>query len=185
MDGKKIERAVKLLLEGMGEDAEREGLKDTPARVARAFGEVFAGYADSAEKHLSVTFESSESGIVLEKDIPVYSVCEHHLLPFFGKAHVAYLPDGKVTGLSKIARTVEVYARRLQLQERLTGQIAAAIEDNLSPRGVMVIIEAEHTCMTMRGIKKPGSRTVTLKATGVFLENPELQDRFLAMVRQG
>ena len=142
MDDKKIERAVKLLLEGMGEDAEREGLKDTPARVARAFREVFAGYADSAEKHLSVTFESSESGIVLEKDIPVYSVCEHHLLPFFGKAHVAYLPDGKVTGLSKIARTVEVYARRLQLQERLTGQIAAAIEDNLSPRGVMVVIEA-------------------------------------------
>ena len=131
MDGKKIEEAVKLLLEGMGEDAEREGLKDTPSRVARAFEEVFSGYKDSAEKHLSVTFESGSDGMVLEKDIPVYSVCEHHLLPFFGKAHVAYLPQGRVAGLSKIARTVEVYARRLQLQERLTEQVARAIERTL------------------------------------------------------
>ena len=203
MDGKKIEEGVKLLLEGMGEDINREGLKDTPARVARAFQEVFAGYGDDAKKHLSVTFESKGEGVILEKDIPVYSVCEHHLLPFFGKAHVAYLPSGRVTGLSKIARTVEVYAniggtdelelasdqdaevyaRRLQLQERLTEQIARAIEENLSARGVMVMIEAEHTCMTMRGIKKTGSRTVTCTCLGEFENNEELRARVTEMIK--
>lgn len=183
MDGKKIEEAVKLLLEGMGEDAEREGLKDTPARVARAFEEVFSGYKDSAEKHLSVTFESGSDGMVLEKDIPVYSVCEHHLLPFFGKAHVAYLPQGRVAGLSKIARTVEVYARRLQLQERLTEQVARAIERTLSPSGVMVVIEAEHTCMTMRGIKKTGSKTITCTCLGAILQDKDLQARVMEMIK--
>lgn len=183
MDGKKIEEGVKLLLEGMGEDITREGLKNTPARVARAFQEVFAGYGDDAKKHLSVTFESKGEGVILEKDIPVYSVCEHHLLPFFGKAHVAYLPSGRVTGLSKIARTVEVYARRLQLQERLTEQIARAIEENLSARGVMVMIEAEHTCMTMRGIKKTGSRTVTCTCLGEFERNEELRARVTEMIK--
>ena len=123
--------------------------------------------------------------MVIEKDITFYSTCEHHLLPFYGKAHIGYFPNGRVVGLSKLARTVDVFARRPQIQEKMTAQIAQALEENLDPRGVIVMIEAEHTCMTMRGIKKPGSKTVTLKATGVFEEHPELQDRFLAMVRQG
>lgn len=175
MDEKKIEKAVVLMLEAMGEEVEREGLKDTPARVARAFCEIFAGYEDSAKKHLSVTFAAEGSGIVVEKDIAVYSVCEHHLLPFFGRAHVAYIPRGKVAGLSKIARTIEVFARRLQLQERLTRQIAEAVEKQLDAEGVLVVIEAEHTCMTMRGIKKPGSRTLTCCALGAFESDAELR----------
>lgn len=182
MDSKKIEQAVKLMLEAMGEDAEREGLKDTPSRVARAFEEVFAGYADDGKKHLSVTFEGGSGGLVLEKDIPVYSVCEHHMLPFFGRAHVAYIPGGRVAGLSKIARTVEVFARRLQLQERLTEQVARALWENLSPQGVMVVIEAEHTCMTMRGIKKTGSKTITCSKLGAFEKDAALCGRIMEMI---
>lgn len=182
MDSKKIEQAVKLMLEAMGEDAEREGLKDTPSRVARAFEEVFAGYADDEKKHLSVTFEGGSGGLVLEKDIPVYSVCEHHMLPFFGRAHVAYIPGGRVAGLSKIARTVEVFARRLQLQERLTEQVARALWENLSPQGVMVVIEAEHTCMTMRGIKKTGSKTITCSKLGAFEKDAALCGRIMEMI---
>lgn len=182
MDSKKIEQAVRLMLEAMGEDAEREGLKDTPSRVARAFEEVFAGYADDEKKHLSVTFEGGSGGLVLEKDIPVYSVCEHHMLPFFGRAHVAYIPGGRVAGLSKIARTVEVFARRLQLQERLTEQVARALWENLSPQGVMVVIEAEHTCMTMRGIKKTGSKTITCSKLGAFEKDAALCGRIMEMI---
>ena len=182
MDSKKIEQAVKLMLEAMGEDAEREGLKDTPSRVARAFEEVFAGYADDEKKHLSVTFEGGSGGLVLEKDSPVYSVCEHHMLPFFGRAHVAYIPGGRVAGLSKIARTVEVFARRLQLQERLTEQVARALWENLSPQGVMVVIEAEHTCMTMRGIKKTGSKTITCSKLGAFEKDAALCGRIMEMI---
>ena len=173
MDKNKVEQAVKLMLEAIGEDAEREGLKDTPARVARAFEEIFAGYEDRAEKHLSVTFAAQGSDVVLEKDIPVYSVCEHHLLPFFGKAHVAYIPDGRV----------EVFARRLQLQERLTRQVAEALQKELAPKGVLVVTEAEHTCMTMRGIKKTGSKTLTYCALGAFEEDEELRRRVTEMIK--
>ena len=175
VDKKKIEKAVKLLLEGMGEDPTREGLVDTPRRVAGMYEEVLAGMDADAKEHLSRQFNVEGSDIVIEKDITFYSLCEHHLMPFFGKVHIAYIPEGKVVGLSKLARTVEVFARRLQLQEQLTRQIADAIEENLSPKGVMVVVEAEHTCMTMRGVKKPGSQTVTTVTRGEFKKNAELQ----------
>ena len=175
VDKKKIEKAVKLLLEGMGEDPTREGLVDTPRRVAGMYEEVLAGMDADAKDHLSRQFNVEGSDIVIEKDITFYSLCEHHLMPFFGKVHIAYIPEGKVVGLSKLARTVEVFARRLQLQEQLTRQIADAIEENLSPKGVMVVVEAEHTCMTMRGVKKPGSQTVTTVTRGEFKKNAELQ----------
>lgn len=171
----KIEEAVKLLLEGMGEDAGREGLVETPQRVARMYEEILAGMDQDASVHLSKQFNVEGSDIVLEKDITFYSMCEHHLLPFFGKVHIAYIPEGKVVGLSKLARTVEVFARRLQLQEQMTRQIADAIQKNLSPKGVMVVVEAEHTCMTMRGVKKPGSTTVTTVTSGEFKTNVKLQ----------
>lgn len=171
----KIEEAVKLLLEGMGEDAGREGLVETPQRVARMYEEILAGMDQDASVHLSKQFNVEGSDIVLEKDITFYSMCEHHLLPFFGKVHIAYIPEGKVVGLSKLARTVEVFARRLQLQEQMTRQIADAIQKNLSPKGVMVVVEAEHTCMTMRGVKKPGSATVTTVTSGEFKTNVKLQ----------
>lgn len=182
MDAEKIRRGVRLILEGMGEDPEREGLVETPDRIARMYGELAAGYNEDAAEHLAVRFEASGSGIVLEKDIHFYSMCEHHLLPFFGTAAVAYVPDGEVVGLSKIARTVEVYARRLQLQERMTEQIADAFMRGLAPKGVMVLVEAEHLCMTMRGVKKPGSKTVTTAARGVFADVPALQERFWHML---
>lgn len=175
VDKAKIEEAVKLLLEGMGEDPNREGLIETPQRVARMYEEILAGMDDDASVHLSKQFNVEGSDIVLEKDITFYSMCEHHLLPFLGKVHIAYIPEGKVVGLSKLARTVEVFARRLQLQEQMTRQIADAIETNLSPKGVMVVVEAEHTCMTMRGVKKPGSKTVTTVTRGEFKTNTKLQ----------
>lgn len=178
----KVKEAVRLLLEGIGEDAGREGLLETPDRIARMYEEIMGGMEEDAAAHLSKVFFSDSSEMVLEKDITFYSTCEHHLMPFFGKAHVAYIPDGKVVGLSKLARTVEAYARRLQIQERMTGQIADAIMEHLSPKGVMVVLEAEHTCMTMRGIKKPGSRTVTVAVRGAFQENPALQAQFYQML---
>ena len=178
VDENKITEAVRLLLEGIGEDPEREGLRETPERIARMYGEIFSGmYADAGEP-LSKVFSVENDEMVLEKDITFYSMCEHHMLPFFGKVHVAYIPDGRVTGLSKLARTVEIYAGRLQLQERMTGQIADAIMKFLAPQGVMVLVEAEHLCMTMRGVRKPGSKTVTIAARGVFEENAVLQERF-------
>ena len=183
VDKQKIEQAVRLLLEGIGEDTEREGLKETPARIARMYEELMAGMDEDAAVHLSKTFTSHNTGIVLEKDITFYSMCEHHMLPFYGKAHVAYIPDGKVVGLSKLARTVEVFARRLQLQEQLTDQIADALMDELGVKGAMVMVQAEHMCMTMRGIKKPGAQTVTTVTRGVFDNNKELQDTFYQMVR--
>ena len=173
VDKQKIEQAVRLLLEGIGEDTEREGLKETPARIARMYEELMAGMDEDAAVHLSKTFTSHNTGIVLEKDITFYSMCEHHMLPFYGKAHVAYIPDGKVVGLSKLARTVEVFARRLQLQEQLTDQIADALMDELGVKGAMVMVQAEHMCMTMRGIKKPGSQTVSIATRGCFIDNAE------------
>ena len=184
IDHNKIERAVRLMLEGIGEDPEREGLKDTPSRIARMCEELYSGMAENAKTHLSRTFTVDSSEMVIEKDITFYSMCEHHILPFYGKAHIAYIPDGKVVGLSKLARTVEVFARRLQLQEQLTGQIADALMEHMQPKGAMVMIEAEHMCMTMRGIKKPGSQTVTLERRGVFETDPALEERFFRMMRR-
>lgn len=185
VNGKKIEEGIRLLLEGIGEDASREGLLETPERIARMYEELFAGMDQDAAEPLSRQFEVSEAGIVLEKDITFYSMCEHHMLPFFGKAHVAYLPDGRVAGLSKLARTVEVYARRLQLQERLTAQVADALMEHLKPKGVMVLLEAEHMCMTMRGVKKPGSRTVTVVTRGAFETDAALRESFYRMLERG
>ena len=183
MDAEKIKQGVRLLLEGMGEDPAREGLVETPDRIARMYEELCAGYGEDAGEHLGVRFRVEESGIVLEKDIRFYSMCEHHLLPFHGMAHVGYIPGGgAVTGLSKLARTVEVFARRLQIQEQLTGQIADALMEYMQPKGALVLIEAEHMCMTMRGIKKPGSQTVTLAKRGVFETDPALEERFFRMM---
>jgi len=171
-DRERIERAVKEILIAIGEDPDREGLKDTPKRVAKMYEEVLGGYNDSPENHL-VLFTEKYDEMIIVKDIPIYSMCEHHMLPFFGKAHVAYIPgDNKVTGLSKLARIVDVYAKRLQLQERMTEQIADAIMEKLGAKGVMVVVEAQHLCMIMRGVKKPGSYTVTSAVKGVMRNEP-------------
>ena len=183
VDHKKVEQAIRLLLEGIGEDPDREGLAETPDRIARMYEEICGGMNEDAAEHLKKTFTAENNEMVVEKDITFYSMCEHHLMPFYGKAHIAYIPNGKVTGLSKLARTVDVYARRPQIQGRLTVQIADALERVLAPKGSMVMLEAEHTCMTMRGIKKPGSKTVTTVTRGEFKENMELQKQFLAMVK--
>lgn len=184
IDEEKIKQAVSLLLEGIGEDADREGLQETPERIARMCAEIFEGIGKTPQEALSKTFEAAGNGIVLEKDIVFYSVCEHHLLPFYGKAHIAYLPDGKVVGLSKLARTVEVYARRPQIQEQLTAQIADALMEYLKPKGAVVMLEAEHMCMTMRGVKKPGARTVTMVKRGAFAEDDRLVDEFFGMMER-
>ena len=183
MDYDKITAGVRLILEGIGEDVEREGLLETPDRIARMCGEIYGGLYEDPAKHLQKQFTAANDGMVVETDITFYSTCEHHLLPFYGKAHIGYIPDGRVAGLSKLARTVDVFARRPQIQENMTAQIAQALAEHLKPKGVIVMVEAEHTCMTMRGIKKPGSKTVTLTALGVFQEQMDLQDRFLAMVK--
>ncbi|MBP5197981.1 MAG: GTP cyclohydrolase I FolE [Lachnospiraceae bacterium] len=183
VDQEKIKEAVKLMLEGIGEDPEREGLLETPDRIARMYAEIFAGMDEDPAEHLSKTFTVENNDIVIEKDIVFYSMCEHHMLPFYGKAHIAYIPNGKVAGLSKLARTVEVYAKRLQIQEQMTGQIATAIMDELGAKGVMVMLEAEHMCMTMRGVKKPGSKTVTVATRGEFTDSEILQNRFYNAVK--
>ena len=183
VDQKKVQEAIKLLLEGIGEDTDREGLKETPERIGRMYEEICGGMDQDAGEHLSKVFSVDNNEMVLEKDITFYSMCEHHLMPFYGKAHIAYIPNGRVTGLSKLARTVDVYARRPQIQERLTVQIADALERALNPRGVMVMLEAEHTCMTMRGIKKPGSKTITTVTRGDFRTDRGLQKQFLSMVK--
>ena len=182
MDKKKIEEGVRLILEGIGEDINREGLLETPDRIARMYEELAAGYTDDAAEHLKKKFHVDNNDMVMEKDIPFYSFCEHHMLPFYGKAAVAYIPNGEVVGLSKIARTLEVFAKRFQLQERLTAQIADVFMEELKPYGVMVLIEAEHMCMTMRGIKKPGAKTVTVVTRGVFNEDEKLQNQFYRML---
>lgn len=182
IDQEKIKQGVRLLLEGIGEDVSREGLADTPDRVARMYEEIFSGMEEDAGEHLSKVFATENAGVVLEKDIVFHSTCEHHMMPFYGKAHIAYLPQGKVVGLSKLARTVEVYARRLQIQERMTGQIADAVMEHLQSRGVMVILEAEHMCMSMRGVKKPGTGTVTVAVRGAF-EDSALQEQVWHMLR--
>lgn len=183
MDQDKIREGVRLLLEGIGEDVNREGLLETPDRIARMCEQIFGGLYEDPGAHLAKQFQAVNNNMVLEKDILFYSVCEHHLLPFYGKAHVAYIPDGRVAGLSKLARTVEVFARRPQIQENMTAQIADALEQHLHPKGVMVMLEAEHMCMTMRGVQKPGSMTVTTIVRGVFAEDLSLQQTFLQMVK--
>lgn len=182
MDDSKIKEGVRLILEGIGEDITREGLVETPDRIARMYHELAAGYTDDAGKHLAKRFHAGNSDMVVEKDITFYSFCEHHMLPFFGTVAVGYIPDGEVVGLSKIARTVEVFAKRFQLQERLTDQIADAFMYELKPKGVMVLVEAEHMCMSMRGIKKPGAKTVTTVTRGVFEENEKLQNDFYRLL---
>lgn len=183
MDEAKIRQGVRLLLEGIGEDPKREGLVETPGRIARMYEEIFGGMAQDAAVPLAKTFTAENADMVLEKDITFFSTCEHHLLPFYGKAHVAYIPDGKVAGLSKLARVVEIYAKRPQLQEQMTTQIAEALMEHLKPKGAVVMLEAEHMCMTMRGVKKPGAKTVTFAAKGLFEEDGRLLERFFQMVR--
>ncbi|TCD14588.1 GTP cyclohydrolase I FolE [Oricola cellulosilytica] len=179
------EAAVRTLLLWAGDDPDREGLLETPARVAKAYQEMFAGYGMDPDEVLGRTFEevAGYDDIVLVKDIAFHSHCEHHMVPIIGKAHVAYLPDGRVLGLSKIARVVDIYAQRLQTQEAMTAQIAGAIDDALQPRGVAVMIEAEHMCMAMRGIRKQGSTTLTTTFTGAFLDDVQEQGRFMSMLR--
>ena len=169
----RIEAAVAEILEALGEDPQRDGLLRTPARVAKMYAEVFAGLREDPEHHLEVQFEAGHDEMVMVKDIPFYSMCEHHLLPFVGQAHVAYVPGehGKITGLSKLARLVEAYARRPQVQERLTSQVADKLMQALDPRGALVVIEAEHLCMSMRGVQKPGSLTLTSAVRGLFLSD--------------
>ena len=183
MDQEKIKKDVRLLLEGIGEDINREGLKDTPDRIARMYEEIFEGYEKEPSEVLSKVFSVNSREMVLEKDITFYSMCEHHMMPFYGKAHIAYIPKDRVVGISKLARTVEVYARRLQIQERMTGQIADAIMENLECEGAMVVLEAEHMCMTMRGVKKPGTKTVTVAARGCFKDNEDLRDQFYSLLK--
>lgn len=173
IDQPRIAAAVREILGAIGEDPDRDGLLDTPARVARMYAEIFAGLHDTPETHLKTTFEADHDEMVMVRDIPIYSACEHHLIPFIGKAHIAYIPgdDGRITGLSKLARLADVYARRPQVQERLTVQIADALERVLSPRGVLVVVQAEHLCMSMRGVRKAGTTTVTSAVRGLFRSN--------------
>lgn len=187
MDKPKIERAIKDILEAIGEDPNREGLIDTPRRIANMYEEIFAGMTQDESKHLDVIFkEDDHEELVLVKDIPFYSMCEHHLVPFYGKAHVAYIPkNGKLTGLSKLARVVETVSRRPQLQERLTSAVADAIVNKLEPTGVLVVIEAEHMCMTMRGVKKAGSQTITSAVRGIFKTDARSRAEALSLINFG
>ncbi|MGA8943835.1 MAG: GTP cyclohydrolase I FolE [Thermoactinomyces sp.] len=183
VDHHKIEKAVRMILEAIGEDPNREGLLDTPARVARMYEEIFTGLNEDPKKHFSVIFSEDHEELVLVKDIPFFSTCEHHLVPFFGKAHVGYIPrEGKVTGLSKLARAIETVARRPQLQERITSTVADSIMETLDPYGVIVVIEAEHMCMTMRGVKKPGSKTVTSAVRGIFAEDAAARAEAMSLI---
>jgi GTP cyclohydrolase I len=184
IDYARAEAAVRELLLAVGEDPDRPGLKETPARVARAYAETFSGLWQDPVDILATTFDENHDELVLVKDIPMYSTCEHHLVPFHGVAHIGYIPgaDGRVTGLSKLARLVEVYARRPQVQERMTSQIADALAEVLKPRGVLVVIQAEHLCMAMRGIRKPGSVTVTSAVRGIFRENAATRAEAMSLI---
>jgi len=184
MDKKRIEKAVREILSAVGENPNRADIKDTPRRVAEMYEEILSGTKADPAKELEVVFEKDHDEIVLLRGIPLYSICEHHLLPFIGKAHVAYIPsNNKVTGLSKLARVVDTLAKRLQVQERLTTDIAEIIMKKLEPKGVMVIIEAEHLCMSMRGVKKPGVLTITSAVRGVFRQNEKTRAEAMALIR--
>jgi GTP cyclohydrolase IA len=184
VDSGRIEKAVREILLAIGEDVDREGLRDTPARVARMYTELLGGMREDPKIHLKSVFTEKYDEIVLLRDIPFFSMCEHHMLPFIGVAHVAYLPTGKVLGVSKMARIVDCYAKRLQCQERLTGQIADLMMDNLKPQGVAVVIEASHSCMTIRGIKKSGSTMVTSALRGLFKSDPRSRNEILSLLHQ-
>lgn len=184
-DHDRIEEAVRTILDSVGEDYTREGLRDTPARVARMYAEVFSGLHKNPEDELSTVFNEAHEELVLVRDIPFYSVCEHHLVPFFGVAHVGYVPrGGRVTGLSKLARLVETVSRRPQLQERITSTIADSIMNKLEPHGVVVVVEAEHLCMTMRGVKKPGSKTLTTSVRGIYQEDAGLRKEIFDLIQK-
>lgn len=187
VDHARIEAAVKEILAAIGEDPERDGLLETPARVARMYAEICSGLHEQPEHHLKKTFDVDHDEIILVRDIPMYSLCEHHLLPFIGTAHVGYIPntEGKVTGLSKLARLVDGYARRPQVQERLTSQIAEALQQELDPRGVIVVVDAEHLCMSMRGIRKAGASTVTSAVRGLFRQNAASRMEAMQLIDRG
>jgi len=184
VDRERIERAVREILEAFGEDPERDGLLDTPRRMAKMYEEIFSGLHENPAEHLTVTFEADHDEMVMVRDIAVHSMCEHHLIPFAGRAHVAYIPgdDGRITGLSKIARLVDGFAKRPQVQERLTAQIADALVETLNPRGALVLIEAEHFCMSMRGVKKPGSLTITSAVRGLFKSNGATRAEAMSLI---
>jgi GTP cyclohydrolase I len=185
VDIARIERAVKEILLAVGEDVEREGLKGTPERVARMYVELLGGMLEDPKQHLRRVFTENYDEIVLLRDIPFYSICEHHLMPFIGSAHVAYLPAGSVLGVSKLARVVDCFARRLQVQERLTDQIAEFIMKSLKPRGAAVVLEASHSCMTIRGIRKPGSVMVTSSLRGIFRRDPKSRSEVMSLMHYG
>jgi GTP cyclohydrolase I len=182
----RVENAIREILEAVGENPDREGLKDTPKRVAKFYKEAFEGLYEDPSHYLTVQFSENHEEMIIVKDIPIYSMCEHHLLPFVGQAHIAYIPQhGRVTGLSKLARVAEAFARRPQLQERLTSQIADTVEHTLEARGVLVVIEAEHMCMTIRGIKKPGSKTVTSAVRGIFQTSSATRAEAFSIIMSG
>lgn len=184
MDTNKIEEGVRLILEGIGEDPHREGLQKTPARVAKMYKEIFAGMTQDPAVHFETTFDEHHEEMVLVRDIPFYSMCEHHLVPFFGMAHIAYIPaaDGHICGLSKLARLVDVFAKRPQVQERLTSQIADTLIEQLHPQGALVVLEAEHLCMSMRGVKKAGAKTTTSAVRGIFARNQTTRSEALSLM---
>jgi GTP cyclohydrolase IA len=185
MDLKKIEKGVRMILEGIGEDPERSGIKETPERVARMYEEIFSGLETPTEELLKAIEGETHDEMVLLKDIPFYSVCEHHMIPFIGKVHVAYIPSGgKIVGLSEIVKAVEVLAKRLQVQERLTTQLADLIMSKMKPKGAMVIVDAEHLCISMRGVKKPGTRTVTSAVRGIFRSKQSTRDELLELIKK-
>lgn len=182
IDRDKVKAGVKLVLEGIGEDANREGLLETPDRIAKMYEEIFAGIGKTAEEILSKTFAVKDNDVIVEKDIIFYSMCEHHFAPFFGKVHIAYIPNGRVAGLSKLARCVDLYSKKPQIQERLTSEIADALVEYLDAQGVMVVVEGEHMCMTMRGVKKEGTKTITTTYRGIFKEDRLLRKEVLDLM---
>lgn len=185
MDLKKIERGVRLILEGIGEDTDRPGIRETPSRVARMYQEIFSGLETPTEEILKHIEGESHEELVLLKDIPFYSICEHHLLPFFGRGHIAYIPDkGRIVGIGELAKALEIFAKRPQVQERLTAQLADVIMEKLRPKGAMVIIDAEHLCLSMRGMKKPGSRIVTSAVRGIFRRKQSTREELLALLQK-
>ena len=186
MDLEKIERGVRLILEGIGEDPDRAGIRETPARVARMYEEICEGLHADAREFIKVVPGETHDEMVIVKDIPLYSICEHHMVPFHGVAHIAYIPDGgRILGLSKLARVVDCFARRPQLQERLTTEIAKVLDEGLQPKGVMVVVEAEHLCMAMRGVKKPGTTTITSAVLGNFRRDPRTRAEAMALIKNG
>lgn len=187
MDREKIMQGVRMILEGVGEDPDREGLQKTPERVAKMYEEIFAGLEDNPERYFETLFDENHQEMVIVRDIPVYSVCEHHLVPFFGVAHVAYIPgkSGKICGLSKLARCLDAYAKRPQVQERLTSQVADTIVKCLNPQGVLVVLECEHMCMSMRGIRKPGTRTTTSAVRGIFHDSYASRNEAMQLILEG